>query len=204
MVNRVGLTPIEYTLFGTLLAIILGTFPLFAQDSNANNEFRFIRPEARELARGLDWSDRQAVYEYVDAALPDHDYDLTPMSPDESNWESGHTCPSLHSEYVTNLGLPVGDTREEKHRSTILNQILHYIIQTNVLKNRDCSCANKSLRSTEPVRAMFTELYGDAPIPDQASTLRIREALTDHMRPLRGWTEQVCGERWNGIPLDQR
>lgn len=192
MVNRFGLTPIEYRLFGILLVTVLGISPLFAQDNQANSEFRFIRPEAQELARDLDWSDRQAVYEYVDAALPDYDYDLTPMSPEESNWEPRYTCPSVYNEYYFENRF-VGDTREERHRSIIHHRILTYLNRVNVLKNRDCSCATKSLTTTEPVTTMYAELYGEAPITGQASTLRITDALRDHMHPLRGFIERICG-----------
>ena len=159
-------------------------------------EYVYIRPEARELVKDVDWSDWRDVNAYVSAVLPEQDFDLTPMSVEESNWERWSECETIRGMYWSSHGRAIGENAAEQNYSLHRGHILNYLNYSNILRNRDCSCATASLTSVEPVEAMYAEIYGDNPI-----LTRTAQAIQEQSKSFQGKAEAVCGLNQYGEPI---
>ena len=159
-------------------------------------EYVYIRQEARELVKDVDWSDWRSVNDYVESVLPENDFDLTPMTVEESNWERWSECETIRGMYWNSYGRAIGETREERDYSIHHGQILFYLNYTNILKTRDCSCTTASLTSPEPVEAMYAEIYGNNPIKIETA-----DAIRHQARSLRPKAEAICGLNLDGDPI---
>lgn len=185
-------------LFAASVTLCLTALPMQAQETSSAEEpaeYIYIRPEARELVKDVDWSDWRDVNEYVRAVLPEHDFDLTPMTVEESNWERWSDCETIRGLYW-GITRAIGETREERNYSLHRGHILEYLNARNVLVNRDCSCATASLTSPEPVESMYAEIYGDNPI-----RIETADAIREQVRPLVRMAETMCGLNRYGEPI---
>ena len=159
-------------------------------------EYIYIRPEARELVKDVDWSNRHSVYDYVKAVLPEQDFDLTPMTVEESNWERWSECETIRGLYWSSHGRAIGENNAEQNYSLHRGHILNYLNYSSILRNRDCSCATASLTSVKPVEAMYAEIYGDNLI-----STRTAQAIREQSQSFRGKAEAVCGLNQYGEPI---